>query len=254
MIADAQTDGLQDRTRPYTINTGSEGSSDLAIQWLQMCITHHTTCERPRLAEQKHWKPSRLLYVGDEQAPELRLCQATAMPGQVTYTTLSHCWGPDPKRLNLTQENIATWMKIIPEEEMTQTFKDAIKVTRRLRVQYLWIDSLCIIQDSRTDWLHESSLMSNVYKYSFCNIAATASADDHGGCFFDRDPLFDLPTRVNLADLKIGPPVESTGSDNTEERGQNNLDGLCDLYWNDQWIRDVNDSPLFKRAWVLQEV
>ena len=223
----------------------------LATQWLKTCVTRHTTCNRLRLAEDIDWKPSRLLYVGNEEAQELRLCPATVLPGQVTYTTLSHCWGPDPKRLNLTTETLATWMTRIPEEEMTRTFKDAIKVTRQLHVQYLWIDSLCIIQNSKADWLHESSLMGNVYKYSFCNIAATASADDHGGCFYDRDPVFDLPTRVNLADLEIGSPDERPG---TKERGQSDLDGLCDLYWNDQWIQDISDSPLFQRAWVQQEV
>lgn len=93
--------------------------------------------------------------------------------------------------------------------------------------------------------------MSNVYKYSFCNIAATASADDHGGCFYDRDPVFDLPTRVSLADLEIDSPDERPG---TKERGQSTVDGLCDIYWNDQWIQDISDSPLFQRAWVQQEV
>lgn len=135
-----------------------------------------------------------------------------------------------------------------------QTFMDAIRVTRRLKLQYLWIDSLCIIQDSNTDWLHESSLMSNIYKYSFCNIAASAAADDHGGLFFDRDPFLALPTRVNLNNIRISSPDVSPVFDQSEGRGQNSRDGLYDLYWDDYWMDDIYKSPLSHRAWVLQEV
>lgn len=76
-----------------------------------------------------------------------------------------------------------------------ETFKDAIKVTRSSGLKYIWIDSLCIIQDSQSDWLHESKLMSNVYKYSYCNISATAAANDTIGLFCERNPSLDFPVR-----------------------------------------------------------
>ena len=129
-----------------------------------------------------------------------------------------------------------------------KTFKDAIKVIRRLKVKYLWIDSLYIIQDSNTDWLYESSLMSNVYKYSFCNLAASAAADDHSGLFFDRDPTFAFPTRINLDDIGINSPDLSSGSDENKGRGQNSRDGLYDLNRAEQWNEDVDESPLSLRA------
>ena len=225
----------------------------LATQWLETCITRHTNCSRPRPLELDDWKPTRLLYLGTENRHELRLCQARGISNQVRYATLSHCWGTDPERQTLTKQNVASWEDFIPETEMMQTFRDAIKVTRRLKVQYLWVDSLCIIQDSNPDWLHESSLMSNVYKYSFCNIAATAAADDHGGLFRDRDPYFDLPTRINLDTIWIDSPNMGPGSDQRERRGRN---GLHDLYWGEEhWTDDLEDASfLSKRAWVLQEV
>ena len=226
----------------------------LAAQWLKTCITCHTACDRPRPSELDDWKPTRLLYLGNEDSPELRLCQARVIPNQVRYATLSHCWGTDPERQTLTKRNIASWKKSIPNAEMMQTFRDAIQVTRRLKIQYLWIDSLCIIQDSNTDWLRESSLMSNVYKYSFCNLAASAAADDHGGLFYDRDPFFDLPTRVDFDNIEVGLPEGSPSSDLSEVSGPYSRDGFYDLYWADHWSEDVRECPLSHRAWVLQEV
>ena len=226
----------------------------LAIQWLETCITRHTTCNRPRPVELDNWKPSRLLYLGNESSHELRLCQGPDIPNQVRYATLSHCWGTDPERQTLTKRNITSWSNSIPEAEMMQTFKDAIEATRRLNVQYLWIDSLCIIQDSKTDWLCESSLMSSVYKYSFCNLAASAAADDHDGIFCDRDPCIDIPTRVNFDNIEVGSPCVSSVSEQSEGRRQNSRDGLYDFYWERHWWENVHGSPLSHRAWVLQEV
>ena len=83
-----------------------------------------------------------------------------------------------------------------------QTFKDAIDVTRALGVQYLWIDSLCIIQDSESAWLCESTLMSDIYRYSYCNIAAAYASSDNVGLFNDRKMLHPLP--VIFDPLQIG--------------------------------------------------
>jgi hypothetical protein len=61
--------------------------------------------------------------------------------------------------------------------ELPKTFQDAIQLSRRLNNRFLWIDSLCIIQDSKEDWLKESVVMGDIYKHALCNIAATAAPD-----------------------------------------------------------------------------
>jgi Heterokaryon incompatibility protein (HET) len=73
--------------------------------------------------------------------------------------------------------------------DVPKTFEDAIVVTRKLHVQYLWIDSLCIIQDDPEDWGTESLLMDQVYKNALLNIAATAASDSSGGLFYSRPHL-----------------------------------------------------------------
>lgn len=66
---------------------------------------------------------------------------------------------------------------------LSQTFRDAITITRQLNIRYLWIDSLCIIQDDLRDWEFESANMSSIYRSSILTIAAAATVDSVGGCF-----------------------------------------------------------------------
>lgn len=66
-------------------------------------------------------------------------------------------------------------------------------------IHYLWIDSLCIVQDSTEDWRKESVLMCSVYANSYCNIAATRGSSISEGCFMDRTIDVILPLRVEIS-------------------------------------------------------
>ena len=145
-------------------------------------------------------------------------------------------------------------MEAIPDDVIKPTFKDAIKVTRSLGIQYMWIDSLCIIQDSRADWLHESSHMSKIYKYSYCSIAATAAEDDAAGCFRDRDPLLDLPVQIDFSGIAANPPQQATIGEVAEDDRSDTLDGIYYMQWERTWFFEIGFSPLIDRAWVVQEV
>jgi hypothetical protein len=74
----------------------------------------------------------------------------------------------------------------IPQAALSKTFKDTIQITRRLGFRYLWIDSLCILQDCLDDWQEQASLMGTVNGGSFLNIAASDAPDGNTGCFFTR--------------------------------------------------------------------
>ncbi|KAL8961910.1 MAG: hypothetical protein Q9193_001605 [Seirophora villosa] len=64
----------------------------------------------------------------------------------------------------------------------TNTFRDAICITRELGERYLWIDSLCIVQDNEDDWKQEAAFMADIYGQSYCTLAALSSADSTAGC------------------------------------------------------------------------
>ncbi|KAF1973191.1 heterokaryon incompatibility, partial [Bimuria novae-zelandiae CBS 107.79] len=71
------------------------------------------------------------------------------------------------------EKNIKQWQSIIPIHELSAVFQDAVYTTHAMGFNFIWIDSLCIIQDDPQDWLQESKAMCQVYKGAVCNIAAS---------------------------------------------------------------------------------
>lgn len=87
------------------------------------------------------------------------------------------------KIIQLLESNMELFSRSIPTEQLPQTFSDAITITRRLGYRYLWIDSLCIIQELKSDWISESAIMSEIYRGSTCTISAFGAKNSHDGCF-----------------------------------------------------------------------
>lgn len=113
--------------------------------------------------------PTRIIDVGPyDDSVEPRLYQSQGEHGQ--WATLSHCWGKTATT-KLTIATLEEHLEAIPLATMPQNFGDAIMVTRLLGIRYLWIDSLCIIQNSTEDWLQESAKMGDTYKDSLITIA-----------------------------------------------------------------------------------
>jgi hypothetical protein len=150
----------------------------LLKQWLNLCSEKHKLCfsHSTRL-------PTRLLYIGEDR---VRLCLGRYLVDTPKYATLSHCWG-ESKFRTLDMASLREFQEAIPQEALSKTFCDAIFIARGLGIFYLWIDSLCIIQDDPEDWRTESAPMSSVYGGSTLNIAASAARDGRVGCFFDRE-------------------------------------------------------------------
>jgi hypothetical protein len=167
--------------------------------------------------------------------------------------TLSHCWGK-VRFLTLTTKNIAALQREIVLADLPATFQDAITFARYNGVDYLWIDSLCIIQDSVNDWQKESSLMESVYSNGFCNIAATEASDGSGGCFFGhsseacRIPTIDIPRHESTWHLAIGRFLKSS-----KKRRHFISPGTYSCHDQDFWVREITESTLRKHAWVIQE-
>lgn len=151
------------------------------------------------MAAKEPWVPTRLLDIGTSEDSLIRLLDRdeTRLLSKQSYATLSHCWGKTGV-IRTVKSNLRNHQQEIPRGSLPLTFKDAIKIARNLHLRYLWIDSLCIIQDSREDWAHEANLMSKVYMYSFVNIAATGSSDSTSGCFWKRAERNILPTEVYI--------------------------------------------------------
>lgn len=184
------------------IRNGSDPISIQIIQsWINRCTSSHTYCRGGYIERSGH-SFARILDVGSfEDAPQVRLRLAKDLPESIRYTTLSHCWGGSESKIpSLMTSNYDEYCKGIGIAGLPRTFKDAIYLTRRLGIEFLWIDSLCIIQNSRDDWLEQAAIMGDVYHGSYLNVAATRSKDPNGGLFGQRDPFVLTPLRLGISE------------------------------------------------------
>lgn len=200
-------------------------------EWLKACGTEHTECTQPN---SNIILPSRLLQVRPgSNHPHVSLIQTANIDPQTQYIALSHCWGRSPI-IRLLAENHQLFKQEVPFEELSKTFQDAVHFTLVLGVQYIWIDSLCIIQDSAEDWRFEASLMCSVYSNAYVTLAATSSRDGAGGLFHPENKT--LPQKCLVeATWKGHPP------------------GVYICIDEDTWDRQILHGPLNERGWVLQE-
>ena len=154
--------------------------------WLQKCLKEHET--GIEAASSAGFAPSRLVDVGDLQSTHWKLStsldRSTEDP---LYLTLSDRWGTGTftKLLASTCDDMRRGQ---PLSDLPKSFQDAIEVTKRLGQRYIWIDFLCIVQDSYEDWLHESAMMQDIYAHSLMNIAALGASDTERGSFVNRHP------------------------------------------------------------------
>jgi len=159
-----------------------------------------------------------------------------------SYASLSHCWGKT-KILRLELQSLEAFRKGITLSSLPKTFQDAIACVRTLGIHYLWIDSLCIIQDSVEDWRRESALMGLVYHHAMINLSAAGARDGSEGLHFDRSE--DIATS-----LPVCPAFQNYN-------WRKDLKGNGDTVWNiidaGFWERICISSPLFNRAWIVQE-
>ncbi|RSM05408.1 hypothetical protein CDV31_009560 [Fusarium ambrosium] len=85
----------------------------------------------------------------------------------------------------------------LSEDLLPRTFRDALNITRPLGIRYLWIDSLCIIQDDPEDWQAEA-VQNDTYLGSANNIAASDALDSTQGCFPEENDAVDSVTESSL--------------------------------------------------------
>ncbi|RFU77099.1 het-domain-containing [Trichoderma arundinaceum] len=129
--------------------------------------------------------PSRVIHV---TGGSVRLLPSGGRRGR--YATLSHCWGSSGRQpLKTTRANLQQHLQEIPWASIPKTFQDAITVTRNIGLDYIWIDSLCIVQGDHQDWLEESKRMGSIYEQAEVTIAASHTPDCWEGFLFPRCPL-----------------------------------------------------------------
>ncbi|KAJ4293210.1 hypothetical protein N0V90_008492 [Kalmusia sp. IMI 367209] len=217
-------------------STGSDAGIELADFWLNKCLDEHESCQKISTVTSTSWLPTRLIDVADNNIRLIETREAIKDGEDRRYVSLSHCWGKI-FIIRTLLENYEEHKKSIDPEKLSKTFREAIHVTRKLGFRYIWIDSLCILQDSKSDWEAEAATMCDVYRHAVLKIAAASASGGDIGCFQDRDGLLQFPFLVDLP------------SDNTNPRRL-----LFTSYGRTQNASGPSvEPPLYGRSWVLQE-
>lgn len=198
-------------------------------------MNFHEQCKRVRSTGSPRI-PTRLTDIGNDNDTnwQLKITNEDFKCGlQPPYMTLSYKWGLEPSIL-LLSSNIEEFRQGMSHERLPQTFKDFVVVVRRFNIRYIWIGSLCIIQDSEEDWQSEAPKMQYVYGGSAFNVAASASSAPEDGMFRRRSAE------------EVHPGIVETATASSGLRQSYIFDRL---YWDNQ----LNSGPLHDRGWVFQE-
>ena len=207
-----------------------------AREWIEDCLSSHPSCGREHDFPSKGLRmPTRLIYIGDGRN-DLRLIEA----GSDThpYVTLSHCWG-NVKRPFVTnhQKNVKQHLQSIPFGDMPLTFRDAVAATRSLGYKYLWINSLCIIQNDALEWENECAKMCDIYEGSVVTICGPEASDSTQGFLHSR--------------------TSKPGTRRWKYEKKENGKGDGDSEWKKAVISSLGQPkprpPLSTRGWALQE-
>ncbi|KAH7077646.1 heterokaryon incompatibility protein-domain-containing protein [Paraphoma chrysanthemicola] len=204
--------------------------SDQAVAWVRghidQCMKYHAGCSR---ASSK--LPTRVLCIDGPTNVKLHIPSGEKSP----YVCLSHCWGA-ADMIKTTSQTLDRYRTGITWAELPKTFRQAVSFAYRLGYKYIWIDSLCIIQDSREDWRHEGSRMAEIYANSTLTLSAAHSSDSRGGCFVTT-PYRLSQTRWSLVDQATNEEYE--------------LYSRVDSIGHGHFIG--RSLPLLTRGWALQE-
>ncbi|KAJ1324736.1 HET domain-containing protein [Microdochium nivale] len=216
--------------------TGDDGTRQTIQGWMRECLETHSICQR-RQAKQTGYRPTRLLELSPHGT--WRLVNGVDCPAVLRYAALSYCWGDQPVerllRLLKTTSQLLSDKQAI--DTLPKTFREAAQIAQWFQVNYLWIDRLCIYQDSASDWQREAGTMKDVYQNAEFSIAALGAQDSDGGCFFERSfsKLTFTIVRMKLADAD--PPMAFR----------------CDMDSETPWEYIFQRDPLTTRSWVVQE-
>ncbi|KAI1748210.1 heterokaryon incompatibility protein-domain-containing protein [Xylaria castorea] len=216
-------------------STSCSSAIQTALSWLQHCRHQHPRCDRYS-AGVRTWRPKRLIDLGRQGLRHWKLIHTAMLDpssSRDSYIALSYRWGPSPRVL-LLSSSMDEFLLGKPIKDLPQTFQDLTVIARKFFIRFIWIDALCIIQDSEEDWHVQALAMRQVYAHAAFTVAASASTDEDGGLFRRRDPSSVFPSIVKLPSCTSVP--------NTFR-----------IFERDYWDRNILAGPLHKRGWVFQE-
>ncbi|KAL8747611.1 MAG: hypothetical protein Q9190_000546 [Brigantiaea leucoxantha] len=223
---------------------GSDSCMRFIHECIRQCCAEHQLCR----TQTTGFVPTRLIYLGKSDR-ELKICEPSSTHQGIMWASLSHCWGGS-QPCKLQRANLTMLKQHINISDLPATFCDAIKVTRQLGLEYIWIDSLCIVQDDKAHWEAEAARMGMVYSQAFVAICAASSPNPETPFLGRRDEDW-LPKRFHFeTEQGVSMPVLVR---------QRHLlaapleQGLYEPPFTSAWASLKPIGPLYTRGWCFQE-
>ena len=178
--------------------------------WIDSCCSNHDKCER----RTRFPLPKRVIDVGPSDGTRQPFLYETNGE-EGCWITLSYQWGETSLNTVITTLDSLTERKSgMALKDMPLTLKDAVTVARNLEVRYLWIDSVCIIQDSKEDLKEQLAQMADIYRHSICTIAAAYADNCQSGFLHPRSflPVYPVTNAPFINPVKTSYVIPSTGA------------------------------------------
>lgn len=224
------------------VDVVSERSVQFAKDCVETCLQSHKIC---RSGSDESFLPTRMICVDAYQTDmDVRLESKSWIPPGSRYIALSYCWGNYHPVCMTKSSNLQSQMNRISWKAMPATFQDAVRFTRSLGVRYLWIDSMCIIQQDEADWASEATTMYEVYKNSYVTLAALDGDDSQAGLCKDSNKS----QSTALAILSLGKSYVPLFTRLPHFLDDTNPAQIVLGHW--YW---EGSCPLLARAWAFQE-
>lgn len=203
--------------------------------WLEECKSSHQSYCGRREGRDKEGNTFRLVFLGGGEQPHARLVDVNTLDLKTEYVTLSHRWNSSTKATETTQTNVANAYQSISLDAYPRHFKEVMSLARRLGFSYIWIDSICIIQDPREDWSKQATLMHQIYSNGTLNFALLETFNTHqeptGQAYANTEVL-----GCNLSFLDTSEPSR---------------EAICWKPENFDYV--FGQSHLYSRGWTFQE-
>jgi len=220
-----------------------EHEAAIINNWVNSCTRMHPHCS---ILEKTDYLPTRVIDVMADGGNSIKLTLTSEDDiGDPRYLALSHCWGTTmPLSARTTLSCLDAHRKSINREALPLSFVNFIDIARRLGIQYVWIDSLCIIQDSPSDWEQEAARMASVYSNAYITVSASGSSDGRGGCHILDDERALGPVDLEYSELEQSMYGEMEMKYRKFRVFTLSASPLSSI---------LSTDPLNKRAWTLQE-
>ncbi|KAH9850211.1 heterokaryon incompatibility protein-domain-containing protein, partial [Lenzites betulinus] len=236
--------------RPPLLDVGSPRALTHAKECLDECVHEHK--HHGALSQTPHSKsplPTRLIDCTDPKRPR----SASTVGKSGKYVALSYVWGQDQPH-KTTKANLSAYTREMDPALLPPSIRDAIYVTPSLGLHLLWVDTLCIIQDSDEDKVHELGQMHNIYRNAYLTIIAANARSVSGGFLQQRTiPESQLTLPFICAAPSLSPAPEVKPNETTPRVGQIYL---TDPHYFNKTVGfwgDADRDPIKARAWCLQE-